>query len=351
MEKVTKGETVEETKKSKEVEDIEQNRKALKENHDFAAPITVAFTHFIDNTLDVVRSHPITFIADSSAKNNVISSSFMDKNYPSQEIFENQIKGNEEEIPVIEQTDLNRKNDTTEILHSDPRLAGVADTDPRSHEIILERVSPLYATESIHTGSYDNYDAEDIDTYFECLEDSKSWDESDICALLNDSEIHEVVLELVAKVVERATYQGNVSDYTDADREVKEITEVLEIFDTIDESFALVSDNSDTVKSESKERFGSNCDFEKIVTTSDSENCDLDFDSNELALSRYQNDVSAGSDDLAHWDYYSWQTSRRWAAATVKILLSALIEYVFSILTYLNYDSLFCAVLSCPALL
>lgn len=231
------------------------------------------------------------------------------------------------------------------ILDSDPRSAEILGSDPTSHGMILEHVNPLCTTDLLLTDSYDIYDAEDIDSYFDCLTDSKSWDESDICDILNDTEVHEVVEDLIAKVVEIASNQEKFKTHTDVDSEVKEVIKVMKIF----KSCALIRSDSENVEIENKDQYENDDDHDYIkdnnnkITNDDDERCEggggPDGDSDGSALSRYENDVSAGLDDVAHRDSYIWQTARRWTAATVKVLLGALIEYVYFILPSYHHNS------------
>ena len=287
----------------------------LKKNDDFAYPATEVTSMTLNNitpeTPDVIESHPVTSIVISSLTDTVNSSGL-----------------------------------TTNILDSDPRSSEILESDPTSHEMILEHVNPLCTTDLLQTDSYDIYDAEEIDSYFDCLTDSKSWDESDICDILNDTEVHEVVEDLIAKVVEIASNQEKLNTCTHGDSEVKEIMKVVKILDTKNKSCALIRSGSRNVEIENKDQYG-NCGNDNSnnneVTNDNNEHCEggggPDGDSDESALSRYEHDVSAGMDDVAHKDSYIWQTARRWTAATVKVLLGALIEYVFFILPSYYHDS------------
>lgn len=313
--------------KEKEVERIVDGENQLNMSVDNEASTVVASIAVINNTQDVVDSHPTASTVNSSPPNKIIPSD-------SDSIAEI--------LPIKDTSNINNEEDgqmTTKIeqidhIDKNGSPAEILDVDPRSHTMILEQVNPLNTTESIQTDSFDNFDEEDIDSYFDRLTDSKSWDESDICALLNDSEIHEVVEELVLKVIEKASNedQEKISSHMDVVSDSKDTIKDLKIMEVNNESCAPVSHESNTVKIESKDGYDNdnddNNDDDKGVTISDSTHSDIHLTSDELALLRYQNDCSAGLDDMAHKDYYAWQTSRRWTAATVKVLLNALIEYV-----------------------
>jgi hypothetical protein len=296
----------------------EKDKMLLKKNDDFAYPAAAVTSMTLNNNTPeapgVIESHPLTSTVISSTTDTVNSSGL-----------------------------------STNILDSDPRSTEILGSDSTSHEMILEHVNPLCTTNLLQTDSYDMYDAEDIDSYFDCLKDSKSWDESDICDILNDTEVHEVVEDLIAKVVEIASKQEKFSGHTDVDIEVKEIVNVLKISDTKNKSCALIRSDSENVEIENKDQYDNDGDDNHIndnnnnneVTNSNKVHHEGGGGpySNESALSRYEHDVSAGMDDVAHKDSYIWQTARRWTAATVKVLLGALIEYVFFILPSYYHDS------------
>ena len=286
------------------------------------------------NTMDVVDSHPTASTVYSSITDKVIpsNSDLVAEILPIKDTINsnNEKDGGRITINVEQINHIDKNSSPAEILDLEPRSEKIPDVDPRSHPTILEHVNPHNTTESIHTDSFDNFDEGDIDSYFDCLTDSKSWDESDICALLNDSEIHEVVEELVLKVIEKVSKQYKEKLISHSPMDV-----VSDSKDVIKDSEKLeIIDDSNTVKIESKDGYDNDNDKndDKGVTISDSTHSDINLDSNELALLRYQKDCSAGLDDVAHKDYYAWQTSRRWTAATVKVLLQALIEYVSFIL-------------------
>jgi hypothetical protein len=311
----------------------EQDKILLKKNDDFPFPAAAVTPMTLDSntpeTPDVIKSHPVTSPVISSTTDTVNSSGL-----------------------------------STNILDSDPRSAEILESDPTSHTI-LKHVNPLCTTDLLQTDSYDIYDAEDIDSYFDCLTDSKSWDESDICDILNDTEVHEVVEDLIAKVVEIASNQEKFNTCTQVDSEVKEIVNVLTILDSKNKSCALIRSDSENVEIENKDQYDNDGDDNSNnneVTNDNSGHCEggggPDGDSDESALSRYEHDVSAGMDDVAHKDSYIWQTARRWTAATVKVLLGALIEYVFFILPSYYHNSFVLSTepyppyhtLPCPAL-
>ena len=315
-------------------DEIEKDKILLKKNDDFSFPAAAVTSMTLNNntpeTPGVIKSHLFTSTVISSATDTVNSSGL-----------------------------------STNIPDSDPRSAEILESDPTSHEMILKHVNPLCATDLLQTDSYDTYVAEDIDSYFDCLTDSKSWDESDICDILNDTEVHEVVEDLIAKVVEIASNQEKFNSCTHVDSEVKEIIKVVKIFDTKNKSCALIRNDSENAEIENKDQYDNDGDDNSNnneVTNDKNGHCGgeggPDGDSDESALSLYEHDVSAGMDDVAHKDSYIWQTARRWTAATVKVLLGALIEYVFFILPSCYHDSFVLSTepyppyhtLPCPAL-
>ena len=317
----------EEKEKENEVKEIIDGENQLNKSADYEASSVVASIATIDNTRDDVDSHPNASTVYSSITDKIIPSDSVSiaETLPIKDTLNSNNVGNGKMATDIGQIDhMNKNSSPAEIL----------DVDPRSHTMILEHVNPLCTTESIQTDSFDNFDEEDIDSYFDCLTDSKSWDESDICALLNDSEIHEVVEELVLKVIKKASNedQEKLNSHMDIVSDSKDTIKDFKILEINNESCAPVSNESNTVKIESKDGYehdnNNDNNDDKGVTISDSTHCDIHLDSDELALLRYQNDCSAGLDDVAHKDYYAWQTSRRWTAATVKVLLNGLIEYV-----------------------
>ena len=328
-----------------EIEDMVNGGNQSDMRVDHEASTVVASIAIINNTMDVVDSHPTASTVYSSITDKVIpsNSDLIAEILPIKDTInsnnerDGRIATDNEQIGHID-----KSNSAAKILDLDPGPDKIADVDPRSHTMTLENVNPHNTTESSHTDSFDNFDEKDIDSYFDCLTDSKSWDESDICALLNDSEIHEVVEELVLKVIEKVSNQDkeklNSHSHMDVVSDSKVVIIDSKILEINNESCAPVNNELNTVKIERKDGYDNIDDHDndknndKGVTISDSAHSDTYHDSNELALLRYQNDCIAGQNDVAHKDYYAWQTSRRWTAATIKVLLQALIEYVSFIL-------------------
>ena len=296
----------------------EKGKILVKKNDNFAFPVATVTSMTLNSdtpeTPDVIESHPLTSTVISSLTDTVNSSGL-----------------------------------SMSILDPDPRPAEILESDPTSHDMILEHDNPLSTTDLLQTDSHDICDAEDIDSYFDCLTDSKSWDESDICDILNDTEVHEVVEDLVAIVVEIASNQEKFNTCTHVDSEVKEVIKVMKIFDTENKSFAPIRSDSGNVEIENKDQYDNDGDHNNIndnnneITNDNNEHFEAEGgpngDSDESALSRYENDVSAGLDDVASKDSFIWQTARRWTAVTVKVLLGALIEYVYFTPSTYDHDS------------